>query len=98
MIVTVLHNRDSYEYSIEFPETTTISDLKEFVATVLHCYQNNIRLIYSGLEQNNDTYLSEYNRNNLTLYTVIVPIVCQIHQSAGEPTDHEIQSTGRETT
>lgn len=91
MIVTVVHNRDSYEYSIEFPETTTISDVKEFAATVLHCYPNNLRLIYSGFNQENDTYLSEYNRNNLTFYAVIVPIVCQSHQSAG-------QSTSRETT
>lgn len=89
MIVNVVHNRDSYEYSIEFPETTTISDLKELVATLLHCYPNNLRLIYSNVDQDNDTFLSEYNRNNVTFYVVIVPIVCQIHESAGEPSIRE---------
>lgn len=90
MIVTVVHRRDSYEYSIEFPETITISDLKEFVATVLNCYPNNLRMIYSNVDQNNDVFLSEYNRNNLTLYTVIIPISCLNHpapsQSAGQDT------------
>lgn len=79
MIVTVVHNRYSYEFSIEFPETTTISDLKELVATVLNCYTNNLRMIYSNVNQDNETYLSEYGRNNLTLYAVIIPIVCHIH-------------------
>ena len=43
-------------------------------------------MIYSGVDQNDDIYLSEYNINNLTLYAVIIPIVCDIHQSAGENT------------
>lgn len=79
MIVTVVHNRESYDYSIEFPETTTILDLKELVATALNCYSNNLRLIYSNVDQDNEIYLSEYGRNNLTLYVVIIPIVCDIH-------------------
>ena len=79
MIVTVVHNRDSYEYSIDYPERTTISDLKELVAPLFDCYLNNLRFIYSDLDQDNETLLSEYNRNNLTIYVVIVPIVCQDH-------------------
>lgn len=79
MIVNIMHNRGSYKYSIESPETTLISDIKNNIATVLNCYQNNIRIIYSGFNQEDNIYLSEYNRNNITFYAAIIPIVCQMH-------------------
>lgn len=77
MIVTIIHNRKSYEYSIEYPEVTTILDLKKLFAKQLYCYPNNLRFIYSDVNQHDYFPLSEYHKNNLTLLAAIIPIACQ---------------------
>ena len=76
MIVTIVHNLSSYEFAIENPEMTTIGYLKK-LSTSSSCYNQNIKLVYSGVEIANTVYLSEFNRNNITLYAVIVPIKCK---------------------
>lgn len=77
MIVTIVHNLSSYEFAIENPEMTTIGYLKKLSTSVFNCYNQNIKLVYSGVEIVNTVYLSEFNRNNITLYAAIVPIKCK---------------------
>ena len=76
MIVTIVHNLSSYEFAIE-NQMTTIGYLKKLSTSIFNCYNQNIKLVYSGVEIANTVYLSEFNRNNITLYAVIVPIKCK---------------------
>lgn len=84
MIVTVVHHQSSYEFHIKDPTITTIADVKELSTSFLHCYLENIRLIYSGINLANTVYLSDFNRNNITFYSVVIAIECPDHEDCPE--------------
>jgi hypothetical protein len=87
MIVTIIYNRKFHEFTVESPETTKISDIKELLSSsLLNCNSNNILLVYKDTDQDNNIYLSDYSLNNITFNAVIIPVVCNIHQSSGEET------------
>lgn len=87
MIVTVVHHQSSYEFPIEDPTITTIADVKELSTSFLHCYLENIRLVYSGVDLANTVHLSDFNRNNITLYAVVIAMECPDPEDC--PKNHE---------
>lgn len=87
MIVTIIYNRNFHEFTIKSPETTKISDIKDLLSSsLLNCNSNNILLVHNDISQDNNIYLYDYSLNNITFNAVIIPVVCNIHQSSGEET------------